>query len=329
MFNQRIILLGSGDLIKHIQQEILERKDCGYTVAVYIPECIEDADLSGLGKVPILCKKKFDGLYDIAQTLKIEKIVVSFREKRNALPVKELLKCRLAGLDILEGDSFYENLTGKLVVEQITPSWLIFSGGFQKSVTRRFLKRSVDLILSFSMLIFVLPLILLLAVLIKIDSRGPVIFSQERVGEKRKIYRVHKFRSMTENAERDSGPVWAKEQDERVTRVGRIIRKLRIDEIPQLWNVLKGEMSFVGPRPERPFFVEDLEKIIPYYRERFTVKPGITGWAQVKYGYGATVEDAIEKLNYDLFYIKNMSTLMDLMIVLRTFKIVLFGVGAR
>ena len=170
---------------------------------------------------------------------------------------------------------------------------------------------------------------MLVALLIKLDSRGPVIFSQERVGERREIYRVRKFRSMVADAEKHSGPMWAQDNDARVTRVGRIIRKSRIDEIPQLWNVLKGEMSFVGPRPERDFFVKDLEKQIPYYGERFTVRPGITGWAQINYGYGATVEDAIEKLNYDLFYIKNMSIWMDLMIVLRTTKIVLFGRGAR
>ena len=161
------------------------------------------------------------------------------------------------------------------------------------------------------------------------DSLGPILFSQERIGEKGKSYFIYKFRSMVENAENLSGPVWAQSDDERVTRVGRIIRKLRIDEIPQLWNVLKGEMSFVGPRPERKFFVEKLKEMIPYYAVRNTVKPGITGWALISYGYGASVEDAVEKLNYDLFYIKNMSALMDLMIVLRTIKIVLFGRGAR
>jgi sugar transferase (PEP-CTERM system associated) len=329
MFNQRILLLGSGDLSDRIRKEINERKDCGYSVALEVPECIDEVDFSKSSHVPIICRKNFEGLCELAKDLNIEKIVVNFKEKRNAYPLKELLKCRVEGLDILEGNSFYENLTGQLVVEQINPSWLIFSGGFEKSNLRRFLKRTIDLILSSTLIIFLSPLILLVALLIKIDSRGSVIFSQERVGERRKGYMVHKFRSMVENAEQESGPVWADEQDARITRVGRIIRKLRIDEVPQLWNVLKGEMSFVGPRPEREYFVKDLEDRIPYYGERFTVKPGITGWAQVNYGYGATVEDAIAKLNYDLFYIKNMSTLMDLMIVLRTIKIVLFRKGAR
>ena len=179
------------------------------------------------------------------------------------------------------------------------------------------------------MLIVCSPLILAIAILIKIDSKGPIFFSQERVGEKGKIYQVHKYRSMVDNAEDQSGPVWAESDDDRITRVGKFMRKLRIDEIPQLYNVLKGEMSFVGPRPEREYFVEQLEKKIPYYTIRSTIKPGITGWAQVCYGYGASVEDAIEKLNYDLFYIKNMTTLMDAMIVLRTIKIVLFSNGAR
>ena len=194
---------------------------------------------------------------------------------------------------------------------------------------RRFLKRIIDVILSFFMLLLLLPVFFITALLIKLDSKGTVFFSQERVGENGKTYMVHKFRSMAANAEEHSGPVWAQDDDSRITRVGGYIRKLRIDEIPQLWNVLKGQMSFVGPRPEREYFIKKLEAVIPYYAQRFSVKPGITGWAQVRYGYGASVEDAIEKLNYDLFYIKNMSIFMDLIIVLRTVKIVLFGKGAR
>ncbi|MCP4371018.1 MAG: exopolysaccharide biosynthesis polyprenyl glycosylphosphotransferase, partial [Deltaproteobacteria bacterium] len=207
------------------------------------------------------------------------------------------------------------------------PAWLIFSDGFKKSFTLRFFKRVADLLLSFFMLLLLIPVFFITAVLIKLDSKGTVFFSQERVGENNKQYMVHKFRSMAANAEKISGPVWAKDDDPRITRVGKYIRKLRIDEIPQLLNVLKGEMSFVGPRPERMYFVKKLEEIIPYYSQRFTVKPGITGWAQVRYGYGASVEDAVEKLNYDLFYIKNVSIFMDLIIVLRTVKIVLFGKG--
>jgi lipopolysaccharide/colanic/teichoic acid biosynthesis glycosyltransferase len=179
------------------------------------------------------------------------------------------------------------------------------------------------------MLVLLSPILILVAILIKIDSDGPVFFSQERVGENHKPYMVHKFRSMVDDAEKACGPVWAQDEDCRITRVGRFIRKWRIDELPQLFNVLKGEMSFVGPRPEREFFVKELIKAVPYYEERFSVKPGITGWAQVSYGYGASVEDAIEKLNYDLFYIKNMTIFMDLMVIMKTVKTVLFREGAR
>jgi len=196
-------------------------------------------------------------------------------------------------------------------------------------MVRRFIKRSEDLILSFILLVTTAPLFILVAMLIKIDSKGPALYSQERVGKNKKKYKIHKFRSMVADAEKHSGPVWAKDNDDRVTRVGKWLRKTRVDELPQLWNVFKGNMSFVGPRPERDFFVQQLEKAIPYYWERFSVKPGITGWAQVSYSYGDSVEDAVEKLNYDLFYIKNMSTIMDVMITLRTIKTVLFGKGAQ
>jgi sugar transferase (PEP-CTERM system associated) len=329
LFNQKIILLGSGDLINDIKQEISERKDCGYTLALEAPESMSDFDLTNTAYSPIIYKNKCEGLYEMANTLGIKKVIVDFKERRSISPTKELLKCRVEGIDVIDGNQFYENLTGKLTIESLNPSALIFSGGFQKTLLRRFLKRSVDLILSVFLLIVCLPLIIAIAILIKIDSRGPIFFSQERVGEKGKIYRMHKFRSMINNAEDQSGPVWAQSDDDRVTRVGKFIRRLRVDEIPQLYNVLKGEMSFVGPRPERQYFVEQLEKLIPYYTIRYTVKPGITGWAQVCYGYGASVEDAVEKLNYDLFYIKNMTTLMDIMIFLRTIKIVLFSNGAR
>jgi len=329
LFNQKIILLGSGDLVKDIKQEISERKDCGYTLALEAPESMSDVDLVNPACTPIVCNSRCDGLYEMAHTLGIKKVIVDFKERRTSYPTRELLNCRVGGIDVIDGNKFYENLTGKLTVESLNPSGLIFSGGFQKTILRRFFKRSVDLILSAFMLIVCSPLIMIIAVLIKIDSKGSIFFSQERVGEKGKIYQVHKFRSMVDNAEEQSGPVWAESDDDRVTRVGKFIRRFRIDEVPQLYNVLKGDMSFVGPRPEREYFVKQLEDLIPYYTIRYTIKPGITGWAQVCYGYGASVEDAIEKLNYDLFYIKNMTTLMDAMIVLRTIKIVLFSNGAR
>lgn len=326
LFNQKIIILGSSDTAIEISKEIQEKKDSGYEIASMISKNQFSENLCD-ANIDMVCQHTYDNVCDISEKLRVKKIVVALKEKRGAFPIKELLRCRVKGIEILEGSTFYEMLTGKLIVEQINPSWLIFSKGFQKSRIQKLVKRSIDMVISLSMLVLLLPLIVLVAIIIKLDSKGPVLFSQERVGESRKPYMVHKFRSMRSDAEKSTGPVWAKENDDRITRVGEFIRKTRIDEIPQLWNVLKGEMSFVGPRPEREHFVQQLEKIIPYYGERFTVKPGLTGWAQVSYGYGATVEDAVEKLNYDLFYIKNMSILMDIMIVARTVKTVLFGMG--
>ena len=329
LFNQQIILLGSGDLTRKIRAEINARRDCGYTVAMEVPESVDDADPGRPAEVSLLCRCKFEGLCELTRGLGIEKIVVSFREKRRILPTQELLRCRVDGLEIIEGNSFYEMLTGKLLVEFINPSWLIFSNGFQKSRMRRIVKRTVDLIFSAALLVALSPFFLLVAVAIRLDSPGPIFFSQMRVGERHRIFRMHKFRSMVKDAEKLSGAVWAQENDPRVTLVGKLLRRFRIDELPQLWNVLKGEMSFVGPRPERDEFVQELEKTVPYYRERLSVKPGITGWAQVNFGYCATISDSIEKLNYDFFYIKNMSNLMDLLVMLRTLKILLVGHGVR
>ncbi len=328
IFDIKIILVGSDNLAQNIVNEINKKTDCGYTISCIVTEKYHQGTITD-ARSPIIRKVKYAGLAELAKKLKISKIIVGIKEKRGELPIAELIKCRVGGIEVLEGNSFFEILTGKLNVEQINPGWLIFSDGFKTSHTKRFLKRLSDVVLAVILFVVFLPLILVVAILIKIDSRGPVIFSQKRVGQGRKLYSVHKFRSMIADAEKKTGPVWAQANDNRVTNVGHVIRKLRIDEIPQLWNVLKGEMSFVGPRPERKFFVDKLEKQIPYYGERFSVKPGLTGWAQVNYPYGSTVEDAIQKLNYDLFYIKNLSIFMDLMIVLKTIKIVLLGRGAR
>jgi len=330
LFNRNIILMGSGDLAKNIINEISRKKDSGYSVSVNVLEHSGNNDsVNKKYAASMIYKQNYEGLCDLAQELNTKMIVVAMNERRGTLPVRELIRCRVKGIEIIEGTSFYEMLNGKLIVEQTNPAWLIFSEGFRKSRTKRFLKHTLDIILSLMLLILLLPVIIITAILIRIDSKGPVLFSQDRIGENKKTYMVYKFRSMVADAEKKSGPVWAKDNDDRVTRIGRFIRKWRIDELPQLWNVLIGNMSFVGPRPEREFFVKKLEDIIPYYEERFSVKPGISGWAQVCYGYGASVEDAVEKLNYDLFYIKNMSFFMDLMIILRTIKIVLFGKGAR
>ena len=328
LFDQKIFLIGDGELAANIVKEVLEKRDCGYKIAAIISNS-EKNQKNINNKISEISLKACEGLAELSSNMEIRKIVVAIEEKRNNFPAKQLLQCRVNGIEVLEGTSFYEMLTGKLIVDKINPSWLIFSDGFQKSTRRRFFKRFVDLILAFVVLVMLFPILLLVAILVKFDSKGPVFFSQERVGQNRKPYMVHKFRSMVNDAEKKSGPIWAQSDDPRVTRIGKFIRKWRIDEFPQIFNVFKGQMSFVGPRPERDFFVRDLEKSISYYGERFSVKPGITGWAQVNYPYGDSVEDAKEKLNYDLFYIKNMSILMDLMVIMRTVKTVIFGEGAR
>jgi len=330
LFNTKIIILGDSVLARNIVNEVSQTKDCGYTIEAVIQENQNNSNKikSYAGKTIVL-NKGYDSLCELARKFRVEKIVVAMEEQRGRFPTRELLNCRTDGIEILPGASFYEMLSGKLLVEHILPGWLIYSEGFGKSRTHRFSKRAVDLLISSTMILLLLPLLAVIAVLIKIDSKGPVFYDQERVGEDRKPYQMYKFRSMVSDAEKQSGPVWAENDDTRITRIGRFIRMWRIDEIPQIWNVLNGEMSFVGPRPERDFFVKQLDDIIPFYGERFNVKPGITGWAQISYGYGASIKDAIEKLNYDLFYIKNMSLFMDLVIVFRTIKIVIFSRGAR
>ncbi len=249
-------------------------------------------------------------------------------ERRGKLPVDQLLHCRLKGIQVDDGVSFTERLGGRLSVEDLHPSSLIFSNGFKGAVIYKKLKKYFDIILSLVGLILFTPFMLLIAMATKLESAGPVFYRQERVGEDGTIFTLLKFRSMKEGAE-ENGPVWAVVNDDRVTRVGRVIRKLRLDEIPQMINVLRGEMSFVGPRPERPFFVKKLKGEIPFYSLRHSVKPGVTGWAQIYYPYGATKEDAQEKLKYDLYYIKHLSPLLDITIILETIKIVLLGRGAR
>ncbi|EIM63608.1 sugar transferase, PEP-CTERM system associated/exopolysaccharide biosynthesis polyprenyl glycosylphosphotransferase [Desulfobacter postgatei 2ac9] len=327
MFNHRIIILGSSKLAKDIYKKITRTIDCGYTVCAVIPD-EPDKETDRLPE-NLVVKQKDKTLGEISKIYGINKIIVAFKEKRGRFPTQELINCRTDGIDIISGSAFYEMLTGKVLVREIEPSWLIFSKGFHKSLFKAAMKRMQDIILASLLLILLSPLLIIVAILIKMDSKGPVFFAQDRVGGGKKEYMMHKFRSMVQDAEKLTGPVWAGNNDNRITRVGRVIRKYRIDELPQLWEVLRGTMSLVGPRPERKFFTDQLEKQIPFYAQRFNVKPGLTGWAQVCYDYGATVEDAVEKLNYDLFYIKNMSFALDMVILLKTVKTVLFGKGAR
>jgi sugar transferase (PEP-CTERM system associated) len=324
---ERAIMVGSGELAGDLFQVISQKRDLSYDVRGVVTHDRNQTPAKQLANMPI--HHGFDSISDLAEAERASSIIVALDEKRGIFPYKELLKCKVKGIDIIDGETFYERIAGKLLVEKINPSWLIFSEGFVKSSVSRFLIRAVGLIVSTLMLIPAFPVLIVAALAIKLTSPGPVLFSQERVGEFGKPFTLYKFRSMIADAEEQCGPVWAAEDDPRITKVGKILRKLRIDELPQLLNVFKGDMSFVGPRPERQHFVDQLKEKIPYYNERFSVKPGVTGWAQIMYPYGASEKDALEKLKYDLYYIKNMSVVMDLMVIFHTVKTVLLGRGSR
>jgi sugar transferase (PEP-CTERM system associated) len=272
---------------------------------------------------------KTQDLLNIVDELQPDLVLVSLRDMRGAFPADDLLQCRLRGIRVEDWPSFYEKQTGRVLVTGLRPSWLIFSDGFVKTRMTQNVKRALDVLLALIGLPLAAPLMAVVAAAIKLDSRGPVLYRQERVGQGGRIFVLNKFRSMRSDAERQSGAVWAVSDDPRVTRVGRILRKTRLDELPQLINVLVGDMSFIGPRPERPEFIQMLQRKVPLYMERLSVKPGITGWAQVRLHYGASVEDALEKLQYDLYYIKNLSLFLDLVILVSTVQVVLFGRGAR
>ena len=266
----------------------------------------------------------------IIEKYNVDEILIAVRDRRGGgLPTSELLDCKLSGISVIELSTFFERENGQLQLESLNASWMILSEGFRQGLTRDAVKRAFDLLASGLLLLGSLPVMGLAALLISLESSGPVLYRQERIGQYGRPFTIFKFRSMRTDAESDGKPQWAGQNDDRTTRVGRVIRKLRIDELPQIFNVFLGEMSFVGPRPERPFFVEQLVKEIPYYASRHSVKPGITGWAQVRYAYGASVEDAIEKLQYDLYYVKNHGLFLDMMILFQTAQVVLWGKGAR
>ena len=270
---------------------------------------------------------KTQDLSALVEDTKPDLIVVAQMNRRGNFPAKALIDCRMRGIQVEDWPTFYEKETGKILVTDLRPSWLIFSDGFVKTSRTEIIKRLLDLGLSLVGLVLALPIMAAVAFIIKLESRGSVLFRQARLGQNGRVFILNKFRSMREDAEKDTGPVWAQDRDPRITRVGSFLRRTRLDELPQLFNVLLGDMSFIGPRPERPEFVYALQKQIPFYMERLSVKPGITGWAQVRYRYGATVEDAIEKLQYDLYYIKNLSLFLDLVILIATIQVVLFARG--
>jgi sugar transferase (PEP-CTERM system associated) len=324
MFTKPVLLIGTGNIAQAITMEIMSRMDSGYNISAFVGKRSpnfsypENANYS----------EDYLKISEIMHNNKIEKIIVALDDRRGKTPINELLNCKLAGVKITTGIEFYEELTGKVLVNNVNPDWLIYSDGFQKDKITLLAKRLMDFSVSLVGLILALPIVAISALIIKLESPGPVLYSQERTGEEGKTFWIYKFRSMCCDAEK-SGPVWAQENDCRVTRFGAFIRKTRIDEIPQLWNILKGEMSFVGPRPERPFFVEQLKKKLPYYSLRNNVRPGLTGWAQISYPYGSSEEDALHKLEYDLYYIKNLCFRMDVLIAIQTIKIILFQKGSR
>lgn len=269
-------------------------------------------------------------LSEVVDKYQIDEIVIAVRERRGGgLPVNELLDCRLKGIHVVELSTFFERERGQVQLESLNASWMVLSDGFQQGIVRDVVKRLFDLVVSLAILLVSLPLMLIATAVIAWESGFPILYRQERVGQGGRVFTIYKFRSMVQNAEKDGTPQWAQARDVRVTKFGNIMRLLRIDELPQIFNVFRGDMSFVGPRPERPFFVDQLIEQIPYYASRHSLKPGITGWAQVRYAYGASLEDAIEKLQYDLYYVKNHTFFLDLLILFQTAQVVLFGKGAR
>jgi len=324
-FRERILFLGATPMAEQLIAEV-EENNPGYEVLGYVDDRPPETVALSNGYRVLGHSRQ---LREIAQATQAKMIVVSLPERPGAFPVHEILDCKLEGVRIEDWPTFYEKLTGKIIVRDVRQSWLVFSDGFNRTRRMRLTKRVVDIVLSSLFLVVGWPLFLLVALAIKLDSKGPAFLRQERVGERGRRFILLKFRTMVDDAEALTGPVWADENDPRITRVGRWLRKTRLDEFPQFLNVLKGEMSFIGPRPERPSFVAQLQAKIPYYSQRLAIKPGITGWAQVRYRYGSTLEDAEQKLQYDLYYVKNMSAFLDTLILLHSIQVVLFGKGAR
>ena len=324
-FKKRVLVVGTGSRAAKIEEIANSGETQGINVVGYLPLGTTHSYVPHDRLI-----HSDDRLYDIALQHGVSAIIVAVRERRGGgLPINELLECKLRGMEILDIPAFFERQTGILPLESTNASWMIFSEGFSQGSTRDVVKRVFDLLVSGSFLLLLFPLMLLTALLIKLESRGPVFYTQERVGQFGQPFTIYKFRSMRTDAEKHGAPVWARKNDDRTTRVGRFIRRTRIDELPQALNVFLGHMSFVGPRPERPYFVNELAEQIPYYHARHSVKPGITGWAQVKFPYGASVEDATHKLQYDLYYVKNHSLFLDLMILLQTAQVVVLGKGVH
>jgi sugar transferase (PEP-CTERM system associated) len=326
LLESRIIFLGNGALARECRDLVMG--NTGYhmfNIIGFIPMpdeecCIPTADILPTN----------ESLASMAKKYNVNEIVVSVQNRRGgAFPIQDLLECKLNGVKVTGAETFFEREACQIRVDSLQPSWLVFGGGFDQSFLRTSIKKVFDLFASVTLFIVTLPVMLITALCIYLEDRAPIFYQQERVGKDGHTFMVLKFRSMRNDAEKSGNPQWASADDPRTTRVGRIIRKLRIDELPQIMNVIKGDMSFVGPRPERPFFVKQLNDEIPYYNVRHSIKPGITGLAQVRYQYGASVDDAIQKLQYDLYYVKNNSLFLDVLILIETIQVVLFGKGSR
>ena len=322
-FATKILILGAGNLAKKIA-DIVPKDDNIHSYTRFVA-CTDGEPVVDEG----LIVGHISNIDQIVQDYLPQKMIVALMERRGNLPLKEIMHSKLKGVEVLEATTYYEDVCGCLMIEKMQPSSFIYTHRFRMTPFMRSYKRLVDIALSMIGLIITAPFFPMIALAIRLDSKGPIFFKQLRVGENEREFFVYKFRTMADDAEKDTGAVWAQKNDPRVTKVGQFMRKTRIDEIPQLYNVLKGDMSFIGPRPERMNFVERLKETIPFYSTRHFVKPGVTGWAQVRYPYGASDEDALEKLRYDLYYIKNYSIFLDFKIILDTIRVVTSGFGGR
>jgi len=326
VLKQRILVYGAGNHADLINQRLRRRADRrSFVVLGFVPVAgqavvVDDSKLLSL---------QDGGLYALAQRMNVDEVLIAPDERRGGIPMEEMLQCVQHGMEVTDLSTFFEREAGMVPLSVVDPSWLVFSGGFDYSLPRRLSKRLFDLIAASVLLLLAWPLMLVTALMVWLESGGPVFYRQMRVGERGRHFEIVKFRSMRVDAESDGVARWASRDDDRSTRVGKFMRKTRLDELPQLFSVLRGDMSFVGPRPERPQFVEMLTDQIRYYGVRHSVKPGLTGWAQLRYPYGASIRDADEKLKFDLFYVKNHGLVFDLLILLQTVEVVLFGRGAR
>lgn len=325
MLQRRILVFGSGVQAVAVQRALQHSDPSALIIGFYPGPNEDDAQVA-----PNLLLGRDLSLTDTARNLKADEIVVAISERRGgAMPLRELLDCKLQGIRVLDLASHFEQTLGQIRLDSLYAGWLIFGEGFTQGVVRPAVKRLFDIACASILILVTLPIMAVAALFIVMEDGFPLLYRQERVGLNGRLFSVIKFRSMRRDAEKGGKPIWATANDNRATKVGQIIRKLRIDELPQLFSVLKGDMSLVGPRPERPFFVDQLSREIPFYAVRHSVKPGVTGWAQVRYHYGATVEDSAEKLQYDLYYVKNHSLMLDIVVLFETIGVVLTGKGAH